>query len=354
MDISNLIRAVLIRIFLAFLILSVIVSVMKEKFISWLYGRNFDSGMSVLTRGYVISDISTKRLVNNSVITSFQPSDSNMSGDPIRATVSSIKNIELYVLRDVPLDSFHDMLIGDHKDLRDYIVTNASEKHAVKPGSQDIFIHVDGHSLSDHTKRRKYSLVIGLISNASDLLVEEIQLCSHSCAALNLNITCYIIHVKIREEEQVNTSIMYSYWKTNWNRLLIPQILYDAGENTSSADECTIATLPVKTVTSYANNDPFCRTWKPCCFVCLSSKSTSDLRVLLPCRHAAICSECFKSLHNSAMFSVHHNLIGLLTCPLCRTPVNSTLLLPKTNEIDLKYNSNIDEDMIIGTKEISL
>ncbi|TNN07708.1 hypothetical protein EWB00_007559 [Schistosoma japonicum] len=342
MDISNLIRAVLIRIFLAFLILSVIVNVMKEKFISWLYGRNFDSGMSVLTRGYVISDISTKRLVNNSVITSFQPSDSNMSGDPIRVTVSSIKNIELYVLRDVPLDSFHDMLIGDHKDLRDYIVTNASEKHAVKPGSQDMFIHVNGHSLSDHTKRRKYSLVIGLISNASDLLVEEI------------NITCYIIHVKIREEEQVNTSIMYSYWKTNWNRLLIPQILYDAGENTSSADECTIATLPVKTVTSYANNDLFCRTWKPCCFVCLSSKSTSDLRVLLPCRHAAICSECFKSLHNSAMFSVHHNLIGLLTCPLCRTPVNSTLLLPKTNEIDLKYNNNIDEDMIIGTKEISL
>ncbi|CAH8428791.1 unnamed protein product [Schistosoma rodhaini] len=341
MDISNSIRGVFIRIFLAFLILSVIMKVVKEKLILWLYGQNADSGMSVLTRGYMISDVSTKRLGNSSVITSFQPSSSNMSGDPIRVTVSSIKAVELCVLRDVSLSTFHAILTSDHKNLRDYIVTNATEKHTVKPGIQDISIHVNVHSCPDHTKRDKYSVVIGLVSSTPDSLVEEI------------NITCYIIHVKIREEEHVNTSIMYTYWKTTWNRLLTPQILFDAGDNVNSINETTI--LPMKTITSYTNNNEISRTWRPCCFICLSSETISNLRVLLPCRHAAICSDCFQSLHKSAMFTINHHLIGLITCPICRTPVNSTLLLPRTNydEFNNEVNHTTDEDGVTTTNNIT-
>ncbi|VDP79950.1 unnamed protein product [Schistosoma mattheei] len=174
MDISNIIRGVFIRIFLALLILSVILKVVKEKVILWLYGQNADSGMSVLTRGYMISDVSTKRLRNSSVITSFQPSGSNMYGDPIRVTVSSIKAVEFCVLRDVSLSSFHDILTSDHKNLRDYIVTNATERHTVKPGSQDISIHANVQSCPDHSKRDKYSIVLGLVSSTLDSLDEEI------------------------------------------------------------------------------------------------------------------------------------------------------------------------------------
>ncbi|CAI2722419.1 unnamed protein product [Schistosoma spindalis] len=327
MDISNIIRSVFIRIFLAFLILSVIMKVVKEKVILWLYGQNADSGMSVLTRGYMISDVSTKRLRNSSVITSFQPSSSNMCGDPIRVTVSSIKAVELCVLRDVSLSSFHAILTSDHKNLRDYIVTNATERHTVKPGSQDIFIQANVQSCPDHSKRDKYSIVIGILSSTPDSLDEEI------------NITCYIIHVKIREEEHVNTSIMYTYWKTNWNRLLTPQILYDACENMNTIDE-TINLSLTKSIPSYINNDKFNAIWKPCCFICLSLETISNLRVLLPCRHAVICSNCFKSLYKSTIFTVNYHLIGFITCPICRTPIHSTLLLPKLNDINEFNNEN--------------
>ncbi|CAH8428584.1 unnamed protein product [Schistosoma turkestanicum] len=329
MDVSNIIRALFIRIFLAFLILFVIIKVMKEKFISWLlHEHNSDSGMSVLTRGYMISDISTKRLNNNSVITNFQPSNNNMCGDPIRITISSIQGVQFCVLRNVSLSSFHALLIGDHKNLTEYIITNAVEKYTVKPGNQDIFIHVNVQPYPDHIKRDKYSLVIGLISNASDSLIEEI------------NITCYIIHVKIREEEQVSTSIMYTYWKTNWNRLLTPQILFDAaGENgeNSLVDESNHS-LPIKQITSSCTtnkNDKIYHNWRLSCFICLSTENTTttttptNLRVFLPCRHAPICSDCFNTLYKLSMFSINNHLIGLLTCPICRTPVNSTLLLPE-------------------------
>ncbi|KAH9593582.1 hypothetical protein MS3_00001686 [Schistosoma haematobium] len=169
------------------------------------------------------------------------------------------------------------------------------------------------------------------------------------------NITCYIIHVKIREEEQVNTSIMYTYWKTNWNRLLTPQILFDAGENMNTIDETTI--LPTKTITSYINNDKVCQTWQPCCFICLSIETTYNLRVLLPCRHAVICSDCFKSLYKSAMFTVNHHLIGFITCPICRTPINSTLLLPRINsndELDSEVTNVMNGDIITNITEISM
>ncbi|VDQ00458.1 unnamed protein product [Trichobilharzia regenti] len=212
MDIQNFIRFLLIRIFLALLILSIIMKVMKEKFITWLYGQNSDSGMSVLTRGYMLSEMLTTKLYNNSVITSFQPSTSNMYGDPIQITVSSIKSTKCCVLRDIALSSFHTALIGDHNALKEYIVCNAAEKYALKPGSQEISVSAGVQLSSDNLKRNTYSLVIGLVSGASDSSVEEID------------ISCYIIHVKIRKEENVDTSIMYTFWKTNWNRLLIPQV----------------------------------------------------------------------------------------------------------------------------------
>ncbi|CAH8432606.1 unnamed protein product [Heterobilharzia americana] len=334
-DISNFIRLVLIRIFLALLILSIIIKVAKEKFIAWLHGQNSDSGMSVLTRGYMLSDISTTKLCNNAVITDFQPSNSNIYGNPIRITVSSTKCTKFCVLRDVTLSSFHDALIGDHNGLRDYIVANAVEKYTVKPGSQEMLISVSVQSSADHGKRETYSLVIGLLSGASDSSVEEI------------NVTCYIIHVKIRAEESVDTSIMYTFWKTNWNRLLTPQVLFNAGQNANSEEQTTMS---VKTVApnTLGNDDNACKIWRPCCFICLSSETTSSLRVLLPCRHAAICPDCFKSLQKSAMSAVPHHLIGLLSCPLCRTPVSSTLSLPPVTECMIPCTSDIGDD-VIGT-----
>lgn len=107
----------------------------------------------------------------------------------------------------------------------------------------------------------------------------------------------------------------------------------------NTIDETTI--LPTKPITSYINHDKVCqKTWQPCCFICLSIETTYNLRVLLPCRHAVICSDCFKSLYKSAMFSVNHHLIGYITCPICRTPINSTLLLPRIN-----YNDELDSEV---------
>ncbi|CAH8428731.1 unnamed protein product [Schistosoma intercalatum] len=148
---------------------------------------------------------------------------------------------------------------------------------------------------------------------------------------------------------------MYTYWKTNWNRLLTPQILFDAGENMNTIDETTI--LPTKTITSSINKDKVCQTWQPCCFICLSIETTYNLRVLLPCRHAVICSDCFKSLYKSAMFSVNHHLIGYITCPICRTPINSTLLLPRINyndELDSEVTNVMNGDIITNITEISM
>ncbi|CAH8834566.1 unnamed protein product [Trichobilharzia szidati] len=301
--------------------------------------------MSVLTRGYMLSEMLTTKLYNNSVITSFQPSTSNMYGDPILITVSSIKSTKCCVLRDIALSSFHNALIGDHNALKDYIVSNATEKYTLKPGSQEISVSASVQLSSDNLKRNTYSLVIGLVSGASDSSVEEID------------ISCYIIHVKIRKEENVDTSIMYTFWKTNWNRLLIPQILFDAGQdaNNNNTEEQTVLP-PMKTtdtlVVDNGDKDDH-KTWRPCCFICLSSSSdstSSSLRVLLPCRHAAVCHDCFQSLHNSAMSSAPHHLIGLLTCPLCRTPINSTLLLPvESTDCAATTTGNFGDDVATAT-----
>ncbi|GAA56713.1 hypothetical protein CLF_111402 [Clonorchis sinensis] len=60
------------------------------------------------------------------------------------------------------------------------------------------------------SQRGRYSSVIALVSDAKP---EDEQVV----------ISCYVVHVRLSEEERFDTSILYTFWKTNWDRLLTPQ-----------------------------------------------------------------------------------------------------------------------------------
>ncbi|KAA3674282.1 uncharacterized protein DEA37_0012090 [Paragonimus westermani] len=147
-------------------------------------------------------------------------------------------------------------------------------------------------------KRTHYSTVIAFVTDCE--AVDE-----------QIAISCYVIHVRLSETERFDTGVLYTFWKTNWSRLLTPQALYAARDNSDSAN----------TGSSDVNH------WQPACFVCLNSVSNGDLRVFLPCRHAGLCADCFTSFIVKA-YNPTNPLNRLLCCPLCRTPISSVLCLP--------------------------
>lgn len=60
------------------------------------------------------------------------------------------------------------------------------------------------------------------------------------------------------------------------------------------------------------------------CFICLSEVST-NYHAMLPCRHASICKECFEVCKRHPSSPICGSKF---VCPLCRSPVNSVILLP--------------------------
>ncbi|KAF8563023.1 hypothetical protein P879_08196, partial [Paragonimus westermani] len=130
-------------------------------------------------------------------------------------------------------------------------------------------------------------------------------------------ISCYVVHVRLSEKERFDTGVLYTFWKTNWSRLLTPQALYAARDNSDSAN----------TGSSDERSSSNINHWQPACFVCLNSVINGDLRVFLPCRHAGLCADCFTPFIGKAC-NPTNPLNRLLCCPLCRTPISSVLCLP--------------------------
>lgn len=79
--------------------------------------------------------------------------------------------------------------------------------------------------------------------------------------------------------------------------------------------------------------------WTPSCFICLS-EIKDDLRVLLPCRHAGICLECFKEFRERTAIRSHNPLSGLI-CPLCRTTITAILRMDSHQDSESANTGNI-------------
>ncbi|KER30291.1 hypothetical protein T265_03240 [Opisthorchis viverrini] len=294
------------RLIFSLLLLSLLFYLFFRRLRLWLNGIH-NGPNAYFNRIFSLSERPLQRIVNNCLITNFVPSKGTISGCPFTVESSCLSEGTCYVLTDVPTRSLHQALIGDRKKLQDFLSTGAIRCFPLQYGSGSFTVDLTDNFQQTQGKcpqRGRYSSVIAMVSNAKP---EDEQVV----------ISCYVIHVRLSEEERFDTSILYTFWKTNWDRLLTPQLLYAARND--SADQSS-AHLAPPTVTS-ENHEPHC-------FICLSSSISEGLRVLLPCRHAGLCNECFQTYCQKTAWSRDAILHGILCCPLCRSPVYSVLRLP--------------------------
>lgn len=291
---SNLIRAIVIRLYVL------------------VHRREPESEVPLLSETCVLSNILTKKIRNYTALIKCTTITDSKEDSYVSLTVSCLLHCDVYVLQNVQLSLFHSAILGDLASLTHFVNSSATETRSISPGTNILRFRLPVIDFPLGVKRDCYPLIIGLVPNVDDDELEKIMISFH------------IIHVKSNQFEKIDTGIMYTFWKTNWNRLLTPQVLYAATDNSTLFPRTSS-----QQTTLVKGEDPM--KWKPSCFICLSElfEQASKLYVLLPCRHAAICSDCFQSLYNSSFLQSPPRLrLGFVTCPLCRTAVNSLLSLP--------------------------
>ncbi|CAL8083246.1 unnamed protein product [Calicophoron daubneyi] len=221
----------------------------------------------------------------------------------MKIQVSSLSSSQCFILENVPITDLHDALLDDYRALIVFLKLRCVETRELHVGTEELTLKLQNPPIPCNpkgSKRNHYSAVIGLVSSADQASTETIV------------VSCYVIHVRLCTEELVDTCLLYTFWKTNWDRLLTPQAMYAARDD-----------QPIGETSSSS--------WNPSCFICFSV-ADSGLRILLPCRHGGMCPECFKAFQDKLFARTSDPLASILCCPLCRTPVNAVLCLPPPSD----------------------
>ncbi|TPP65036.1 hypothetical protein FGIG_11662 [Fasciola gigantica] len=263
------------RILLACLLFFIVISFLLQHLSNWFYGRS--SGLE-------------------------WPHTLNL-GYPLVLETSVKSDTKCYILYDINVEEFHRALLTDADGLIQFFRVYSKKEFELKIGKNIIQVEQFSHrlgSIHPDLKRTMYPVVVGFVSDYCDYSREQIVLC------------CYVIHIRLQTQETIDTGVMYTFWKTNWSRLLTPQAIYASRDNTTSS-------LPAE------NGDAvnLLPDWTPSCFICLSEVK-GELRVLLPCRHAGLCLDCFKEFRDRTTVRSLNPLSGLI-CPLCRTTITAIL-----------------------------
>ncbi|KAA0188100.1 hypothetical protein FBUS_07979 [Fasciolopsis buskii] len=279
------------RILMACLLFFIVISFLLQHLTNWFYGRS--------------SGLEWPRALN--------------LGYPLILEISVKCETKCYILYDIDVEEFHHALLIDAAGLIRFFRVHSRRGLDLKIGMNTVKIEPFDHQLravQPNLKRTMYPVVVGFVSEYSEHSREQIVLC------------CYVIHVRLHSQEPVDTGVMYTFWKTNWSRLLAPQAIYASRDNSTGL-------IP------HENSDSanLLQNWTPSCFICLS-EIKDDLRVLLPCRHAGICLECFKEFRERTAIRSHNPLSGLI-CPLCRTTITAILRMDSHQDSESANTGNI-------------
>ncbi|TGZ52254.1 hypothetical protein CRM22_010669 [Opisthorchis felineus] len=201
------------RLIFSLLLLSLLFYLFFRRVRLWLNG--IQNGQNAyFNRIFSLSERPLQRISNNCLITNFVPSKGTISGCPFTVETSCLSEGTCYVLTDVPTRSLHQALIGDQKKLQEFLSIGAIRCFRFQCGTGSFTIDLTDNFQQTQGKcsqRGRYSSVIALVS---DTKPEDEQVV----------ISCYVIHIRLSEEERFDTSILYTFWKTNWDRLLTPQM----------------------------------------------------------------------------------------------------------------------------------
>ncbi|KAM7539404.1 hypothetical protein Aperf_G00000057098 [Anoplocephala perfoliata] len=146
-------------------------------------------------------------------------------------TLSLSRSVHMYVLRNVPLWNFHNAMISSTEKFQRFIVETASETVPVTTPS--ISVNTNETQISFHLYRNSYDLVLVFFDDRGDLNDESEQ--------ESVVFSFHMIHVKQYKEERRPTQVLYSYCKTNRDRLICLRKVFasDAGNTSANRPECS-------------------------------------------------------------------------------------------------------------------
>lgn len=123
--------------------------------------------------------------------------------------LSITKDIQLYVLRNVPLSLFHHVMVASVVDFHQFVIDKSSENFPVT--SSSIFVKTNDSQVPFNMYRTSYDLILVFFDkkDLEDVSEEE-----------KVVFSFHMIHVKQYDEERRPTQHLFSYCKTNRDRLI--------------------------------------------------------------------------------------------------------------------------------------
>lgn len=196
-------------------------------------------------------------------------------------TLSLTKKVHVFVLRNVPLSSFHEIMVASCAKFHQFVVEMASENFQVT--SCSMYVKTNGYQVPYDKFRTSYDLVL-VFFDENDIV----------CTSKEEKVvfSFYMIHVKQYEEERRPTQLLFSYCKTSRDRLICVRKVF-ASENSDTGEGAN----------------------RPECSVCLSE--VADV-IFVPCRHSPMCQNCLSG------FLVNTRC---LHCPICRVAISEIKLV---------------------------
>lgn len=125
-------------------------------------------------------------------------------------TLSLSKGVRMFVLRNIPLWTFHDVMVSSTDRFHRFVVETASENVSIT--TPNVSVKTNEIQVPNYMYRHSYDLVLVFFDDNVGLdgeLEEE-----------RVVFSFHMIHVKQHEEERRPTQHLFSYCKTNRDRLL--------------------------------------------------------------------------------------------------------------------------------------
>lgn len=143
----------------------------------------------------------------------------NETEGSLSLSLSLRRAVSMFILRNVPLIAFHNAMLTPTTEFLRFLRDTATEEVPIK--SQDISVRTNEERVNINDFRRSYDLVFAFFDE--DALDDKKQ---DEQVVLSL----YMVHVKQHQEERRPTQILYSYCKTNRDRLICIRVrnLFDS------------------------------------------------------------------------------------------------------------------------------
>ncbi|VUZ51957.1 unnamed protein product [Hymenolepis diminuta] len=196
-------------------------------------------------------------------------------------TLSLTKNVQMFVLRSVPLSTFHEIMVAPTTKFHQFVVDRASESFPVTTSS--ISVKTNDDQVPFNMYRTSYDLVLVFFDESDLECVSDEE---------KVIFSFHMVHVKQYEEERRPTQHLFSYCKTSLDRLICLRKIF-AFENSNSGASPN----------------------RPECSVCLSE--VVDV-IFVPCRHSPMCQICLSGFLDNTR---------CLHCPICRVAIAEIKLL---------------------------